>query len=207
MSRRINIVIIEPSPIIRCGIATMLQQATADTPNVTISESVDLASVIAQSHIDTPDLLIINSSHMGLFSPTQLRADIGREELSLIALQSSFHDQSLLQNYDEVISIYDSAESIKEKIEAITIERDEQKGKKEISTREREIIVCVVKGLTNKQIADTLNLSTHTVIAHRRNIATKLQIHSPSGLTIYAIVNKLVDLSEIKNSITRSSEE
>lgn len=71
-----------------------------------------------------------------------------------------------------------------------------------LSAREKEIIVGVVKGMTNKQIADTLCLSTHTVITHRRNIAAKLQIHSAAGLTIYAIVNKLVELSEIKNTIT-----
>lgn len=70
-------------------------------------------------------------------------------------------------------------------------------GREPLSAREREIIVCVVKGLTNKEIADELCISTHTVITHRRNIAAKLQIHSAAGLTIYAIVNKLVELSEI----------
>lgn len=71
-----------------------------------------------------------------------------------------------------------------------------------LSAREREIVVCVVKGLTNKQIADALCISAHTVITHRRNIAAKLQIHSAAGLTIYAIVNKLVELAEIKDTIT-----
>ena len=71
-----------------------------------------------------------------------------------------------------------------------------------LSVREREIVVCIVKGMSNKQIADTLCISTHTVITHRRNIVAKLQIHSPAGLTIYAIVNKLVDLSEIRDTIT-----
>ena len=70
-----------------------------------------------------------------------------------------------------------------------------------LSAREKEIIVCVVKGMTNKAIADKLYLSIHTVITHRRNIARKLQIHSPAGLTIYAIVNKLVELSDIKDSL------
>ncbi|MBR5234854.1 MAG: helix-turn-helix transcriptional regulator [Bacteroidaceae bacterium] len=67
-----------------------------------------------------------------------------------------------------------------------------------LSQREKEIIACVVKGKTNKETADALCLSVHTVITHRRNIARKLQIHSPAGLTIYAIVNKLVELSDIK---------
>ena len=56
--------------------------------------------------------------------------------------------------------------------------------------------------MTNKAIADKLYLSIHTVITHRRNIARKLQIHSPAGLTIYAIVNKLVELSDIKDTLS-----
>ena len=67
-----------------------------------------------------------------------------------------------------------------------------------MSQREKEIVSYVVKGFTNKQIADKLCLSQHTVITHRRNIANKLQIHSSAGLTIYAIVNKLVTLEEVK---------
>ena len=52
--------------------------------------------------------------------------------------------------------------------------------------------------MTNREIADRLFLSTHTVITHRRNIARKLQVHSASALTVYAIVNKLVELSDIQ---------
>lgn len=78
----------------------------------------------------------------------------------------------------------------------------ESEPQQELSTREKEIIVCVVKGLTNKEIAEELCISAHTVITHRRNIASKLQIHSTAGLTIYAIVNKLVELSEIQQTIS-----
>ena len=76
-----------------------------------------------------------------------------------------------------------------------------------LSAREKEIIVCVVKGMTNKQIADALCISAHTVITHRRNIAAKLQIHSAAGLTIYAIVNKLVELNDVKNTIYSNEEQ
>lgn len=68
-------------------------------------------------------------------------------------------------------------------------------GKDAISDREREIIVCLVQGLSNKEIANRLFISVHTVITHRRNIARKLQIHSLAGLTIYAIANNLIDKS------------
>ena len=68
-----------------------------------------------------------------------------------------------------------------------------------LSEREKEVVSCVVKGLTNKEIADHLFISINTVTTHRRNIARKLDIHSPAGLTIYAIVNKLVDIHDVKD--------
>lgn len=67
-----------------------------------------------------------------------------------------------------------------------------------LSEREKEVIVSLVQGMTNKEIADHLFISINTVITHRRNIARKLQIHSPAGLTIYAIVNNLIDISAVK---------
>ncbi len=67
-----------------------------------------------------------------------------------------------------------------------------------LSDREKEVIISLVQGMSNKEIADHLFISVNTVITHRRNIARKLQIHSPAGLTIYAIVNGLVDISTVK---------
>lgn len=67
----------------------------------------------------------------------------------------------------------------------------------ELSEREKDVLIQVVRGLSNKEIADVLFISTHTVISHRKNIARKLNIHSTAGLTIYAIVNKLVDLNSL----------
>lgn len=62
-----------------------------------------------------------------------------------------------------------------------------------ISEREKEIIICLVQGMSNKEIANHLFISVNTVITHRRNIIRKLQIHSLAGLTIYAIANNLID--------------
>lgn len=68
-----------------------------------------------------------------------------------------------------------------------------------LSDREREIVHCVVCGLSNKQIAEQLFISLNTVLTHRKNIARKLNIHSVAGLTIYAIVNKIVNIDELQN--------
>lgn len=66
-----------------------------------------------------------------------------------------------------------------------------EKDKESLSPREKDVLKCVVNGLSNKQIADKLNISIHTVITHRKNITSKLEIKSVSGLTIYAILNNL----------------
>lgn len=67
-----------------------------------------------------------------------------------------------------------------------------------LSDREKDIVRCVARGMANKEIADKLCLSIHTVTTYRRNIAAKLQIHSPAGLTIFAIIHKLIDIAEIQ---------
>lgn len=67
-----------------------------------------------------------------------------------------------------------------------------------LSERERDVIVCLVQGMTNKEMADHLCISVNTVITHRKNIARKLQIHSPAGLTVYAIAKGLIDITSVK---------
>lgn len=73
-----------------------------------------------------------------------------------------------------------------------------QDGTDVLGEREKDVIIALVQGMSNKEIADHLCIAVNTVITHRRNIARKLQIHSPAGLTIYAIVNNLVDISSVK---------
>lgn len=67
-----------------------------------------------------------------------------------------------------------------------------------LSQREKEIVALVVRGMKNKEIADKLFISVHTVLTHRKNISHKLNIHSVSGLTIYAIVNQIVNLEDLE---------
>lgn len=67
----------------------------------------------------------------------------------------------------------------------------------DLSDRELDVLKLVAKGFSSKDIADKLFISIHTVISHRKNITDKLGIKSISGLTVYAILNKYVDLSDI----------
>jgi DNA-binding NarL/FixJ family response regulator len=165
-----------------------------------IFEITDFTQINAHLYKWKPEILIVNPLLWGQFSLHDMRSE--GKDVKCVALQNILVDGTILKWYDEVISIYDSAEQIKDKLTKLcAINSDPVENRQELSLREKEIIVCVVKGMTNKQMAEHLCLSTHTVITHRRNIASKLQIHSPAGLTIYAIVNKLVELNEVKDTI------
>jgi regulator of cell morphogenesis and NO signaling len=66
-----------------------------------------------------------------------------------------------------------------------------------LSEREREVIRLVAMGLSNKEIAERMFIAVNTVMTHRRNISRKLDIHSAAGLTIYAIVNGIINVEEV----------
>lgn len=68
----------------------------------------------------------------------------------------------------------------------------------ELSGREKEILVCVARGMMNKEIADRHNISVSTVITHRKNITRKTGIRTVAGLTVYAILNGLIDINAIE---------
>ena len=78
-----------------------------------------------------------------------------------------------------------------------TRESDPGEGE-ELSAREKEILVCVAKGMLNKEIADAENISIHTVITHRKNITRKTGIKTVAGLTVYALLNNLIDINTVE---------
>lgn len=85
-------------------------------------------------------------------------------------------------------------EQMEEELKKTEVKKGEEEA---LSEREIDVLIHIVHGLTNKEIAQKLFLSVHTVNTHRKNIMNKLKIHSPAGLTIYAIVNKLVSIEEL----------
>lgn len=66
-----------------------------------------------------------------------------------------------------------------------------------LSDREKEVLVLIVKGLINKEIAERLNISVPTAVFHRNNVCEKLQTRSIGKLTVYAVLSGLIDISEI----------
>jgi len=106
-----------------------------------------------------------------------------------------------ISNHDkegDVISINDNQSVMIKKIkEIIEPSSDKNNDLSELSEREKDVLKLVALGFQNKEIADKLFISIHTVISHRKNITEKLGIKSISGLTVYAILNKLIDTENI----------
>ena len=201
MSAYLKIVIAEPSAIVRSGLETILKHLPG--LRIQVSEITTIESLTEDLRTHQPDILIINPSIPGYFTIPHLKEMTGCPDTKCFALLYTLTDHSLTRYYDDQISIFDSADELKHKLERLHTKKeegDESDEQQTLSTREKEIVVCVVKGMTNREIADRLFLSTHTVITHRRNIARKLQVHSASALTVYAIVNKLVELSDIEKA-------
>ena len=195
----VRIAIAETSVIIRGGLTAALKRL----PNVKV-QPIELLSVeVLHDCVRTqcPEMLIVNPAFGDYFDVAKFREEISGKRIRIIALVTSFVDASLLGKYDESISIFDDLDILSKKIAGLlnVASEEEVDNQDTLSQREKEIVICVVKGMTNKEIAEKLFLSIHTVITHRRNISKKLQIHSAAGLTIYAIVNKLVTLNDVKD--------
>ena len=193
MKRPIRILILEPSEILRLGLNSILRKDHSF--NAEIFESGDIDDLKGLFGSYQPEILIVNPSMMTTQFIAQLRKTSEEYPVKLVAFQSSLVDPEKLVLFDETMSVYDKQEIIKEKLSKLVKSPKSDLRNEVLSQREKEVLSSVVKGMTNKQIADDLCISLHTVITHRRNIASKLDIHSTAGLTIYAIVNNLIELN------------
>lgn len=196
-TEKIHIVVAETSPVISSGFSFCLRRLPGlQAQTIETHTYPDLINCLRNNPVD---IVVVNPNFGGAFAPQHLRETIETSDLKIVAIEISPIDRPTRSLYDDVVSIVEDLPSMAEKMRKLAIGTTESEPDKEpLSTREKEIITLVVKGMTNKEIADRLFLSIHTVMTHRRNIARKLEIHSATGLTIYAIVNHLVDLTEIK---------
>ena len=147
------------------------------------------------------DLIIVDPVIFDCTSRAMGRARIGEySDAPVAALQTVQMEDEVWRQYDEVINIYDSPPVIIRKLRNAISSRQEspKSDSQELSLREKEILVCVAKGMLNKEIADLYNISIYTVITHRKNITRKTGIKTVAGLTVYALLNNLIDANSIE---------
>ena len=193
-----KIIIVEPSPIVSAGLVSYFD----DCKQISIVSQLDRIDRVEEKLAAyNPDILIIN--------PLLIAYDFNEQFLKIcrdfsnvipVALVSTYVDAGILKQFKDVIEINDSKHKVVSKIFNLLNDNNLDQDKPEsveLSNRETDVLVALVKGLTNKEISDKLFISVHTVITHRKNIIRKTGIKSVSGLTVYALLNNLVDESDI----------
>ena len=193
-----KIIIVEPSPIVSAGLASYFD----DIKQVSIVSQLDRIDRMEEKLAAyNPDILIINPLLIA-YDTNEHFLKICRDFSNVIpvSLVTSYVDAGILKQFKDVIEINDSKQKVVTKIFNLLSDNKLTQDKPEsieLSNRETDVLVALVKGLTNKEISDKLYISVHTVITHRKNIVRKTGIKSVSGLTVYALLNNLVDETEI----------
>jgi len=190
MDRRI--IIIHPSTIVRKGLHAILRDSFPDD-FLLLNSIHDLQDYSSLNKLDL--ILLVNDSFaVEKESYFKKLKDLENNIFSLEICQDKSETES-------IIGLYDASTDIVKKVKNC-IEAQEEKSNElsELSDREQDVLKLVALGFQNKEIAEKLFISIHTVISHRKNITEKLGIKSISGLTVYAILNKLIDTKNIDPS-------
>lgn len=179
------------------ALATLIDREKG--PEVTVHTLRDPFTLVRTLRSLRPDIVIVSCNVCSPPLIETIRTMTDLPEARFILYCDTITDELLAERCEGRLSAEESDREVIDLISALlTAEEGEREVAEELTPRERDIVIGVVKGLTNKEIADKLFISVNTVTTHRRNIVKKLDIHSASGLTVYAIMNKLVSLEEIK---------
>lgn len=189
--RRYRIAIVEPSVIIAQGVASILA-ASGEADVVAIYPT--LRAYADRLNVKDVEVVVVGSQ---VVVGAQLRSEL--QGVAVVLLSTTVVDEEVLRQVDGVINIYDDEATLMRKLRS-AVEQGETNpysDSHDLSERERDVLILVAKGMANKEIADRLNISIHTVMSHRKNITHKTGIKSVAGLTVYALLNNLLDQSDV----------
>lgn len=195
-----KIVIADISPIICEGIASLIKKIDGFT---VIGQIDSMSRLMERLPYFRPNILIINPLLID-FSKRFMLLSLFEDypHLTLIALHYNHLEKNVLKQYHGVLTLEDNHQRIESILKtALQLNNDNSRQKAdnyELSKREIDVLILVAKGMINKEIADYLNISIHTVFSHRKNIIRKTGIKSVSGLTVYALLNKLINQEDIQ---------
>ena len=194
-----KILILEPSVLIAEGLRHVIDNfAGYDVCGIIRNQEGDIGSKIDDFNADlviADPSVFDNRDRAGAHDMIK-----GIANAPVMALISTATDAAYASTYDGTIYLSDTSDDIEQKISTVmNAAPAEQRGEgEELSSREKEILVCVAKGMLNKEIADHFNISIYTVITHRKNITRKTGIKTVAGLTVYALLNNLIDMNAME---------
>jgi len=195
---KLNVIIATESYVVNQGfhlIFNKLRQSHVVDKVDSISE---LSTILKKEKID---LILLSTKLIHDYELNDLFKTITKNQTQVIAYISNENNGSENQNiFTESIHTHDSKETVLRKLNNIMdqiLGKNSENESSDLSEREKDILKEVAQGLTNNEIADKLFISAHTVITHRKKITKKLGIKSVSGLTVYAIINGLIEMEDV----------
>lgn len=196
MEKQNKVIIIEPSEIIRKALIYILQGSEFEV----IHEFPDYISFLKQHNSANVDLIVVNPMVLPFqrpFSPQSFFPDYS--SAVFVGIVYVYTLPEIIRSFYKVITLFDEPALIINKLKCAVIEKNSSTIRKkrnsasgDLTKREKEILIHIVKGMTNKEIAACENISIHTVISHRKNIIRKTGIKTVPGLLIYAQMNHLI---------------
>ncbi|MBQ8421828.1 MAG: response regulator transcription factor [Bacteroidales bacterium] len=194
-----KVLLIVPSKIVARGI----ESALSDHGEFRVEGILGDLSHASEARLRSmdADIILVDPVIFDYVSRSSARSHIsGLSSAAVVAVRTIPMDEEQQKQYDAVIGLYDDPVAIVKKLREAVASRQEipEAEGYDLSLREKEILVCVAKGMLNKEIADYYNISIHTVITHRKNITRKTGIKTVAGLTVYALLNNLVDSNSIE---------
>ncbi len=187
------VVIIHPSEIVRKGLSSIFEEK----PGIYLFSYPDLELLNVEKLSKISQLILIVPADCSRNNRMiQLRTVVANHlYIGISDNRKTFTNHDL---YDHVFHLDAPVSKIAE-ITQNFFSGSESGQSDELTIREKEVLRLIALGNTNKSIADILFISTHTVISHRKNITEKLGIKSIPGLTVYAIIQKIIDPSDISS--------
>lgn len=196
---KIQVVIAARQYLYRLGVKTIISVLGVEPEIVEFDNYLNLYKKLTTN--STPDFVIINEDVIPEEETNvlnQIKELCPNSKLMIVLdkntkLKSNTTSAVCLENQKEIV------EKFQEFFFEPEMDDSEKREAALLSEREMDVLKCVAIGNSNKEIAGKLFISTNTVISHRKNITDKLGIKTIAGLTVYAIMNKLILPEEVMN--------
>lgn len=193
------IVIVEKSKIIQEGLAQMLRSHEICQRVIKVDGFDNWTQVLGGS---SPDVVIVN--------PELVRDDVEKIRTKLNLQKKTFFVgiiylyyslKEVTEMFDEAVFITDPEDIFVNKFRNLFNRTEEiiaQADNERLTDREKDVLRLLVRGLSNKEVAQKLMISPHTVVTHRKNIIEKTGIRSLAGLAVYSILNNIAEMDDLK---------